>query len=70
MTGKRTTLLIKLQRLEASHRDALEAYNSTVNRTCMREVQETSQAIANKLRESEEMHGLGKIVDALMAAEQ
>jgi hypothetical protein len=48
-------LLTELESLQSRRRDAVEAYVSTGNRHCWREVREASQAIANKLRELEEM---------------
>ena len=62
--------LTELERLQAKRRDALEAYNRTGNRAFMREAQEASQAIANKLSEMEEMDGLTEAIDGLMGAEQ
>ena len=54
MTDQRSMLLIELERLQARRCDAVEAFVSTGDRTFWREVRETSQAIANKLRELEE----------------
>jgi hypothetical protein len=70
MADKRTALLIELERLQASRRDAMEAYNSTGNRAHMLEAREASHAIADKLSKLEEMNGLAKGVDALMGTEQ
>jgi flagellar biosynthesis/type III secretory pathway chaperone len=66
MIDQRGVLLTELVSLQAKRRDALDAYNRTGDRACMRKVQETSQAIADKLRELEEMDGLTRAVDGLM----
>jgi hypothetical protein len=68
MIDQRGVLLTELVSLQAKRRDALDAYNRTGDRACMREAQETSQAIADKLRELEEMDGLTRAVDGLMGA--
>jgi hypothetical protein len=56
-TDQRSILLNELEGLQARRRDAVNAFTSTGNQACWREVRDTSQAIADKLRELEEMHG-------------
>jgi hypothetical protein len=70
MADKRIMLLTKIESLQARRRDAVDAYVSAGNRACWREVCETSQAIAETLRELEEMDCLTKPVDMLAGAEQ
>jgi hypothetical protein len=53
---QRTILLTELEGLQARRRSAVDAFTSTGNQACWREVRDTSQAIADKLRELEEMH--------------
>jgi hypothetical protein len=55
MIDRRNTLLIELESLQTRRRDAVEAYVSTGDRNCWREVREASQAIAGKLQELEEV---------------
>jgi hypothetical protein len=53
---QRCILLNELEGLQARRRDAVDAYTSTGNQVCWREVRDASQAVADKLRELEEMH--------------
>ena len=62
--------LTELERLQAKRRDALEAYNGTGDRAFMREAQDASQAIADKLCELETTDGLTEAIDGLMGAGQ
>ena len=55
MTDRRNMLLTELENLQSRRRDAIEAYVSTGDRNRWREVREASQAIADALRELEEM---------------
>jgi hypothetical protein len=57
MTDRRDTLLTELESLQNRRRDAVEAYVSTGNQHCWREVREASHAIANKLLELEQTRG-------------
>jgi hypothetical protein len=70
MIDQRIRLLTELEALQTQRRDAIEAYNGTGDRACMREAQETSQAIADKLRELEEPDGMTEAIDDLMGAKQ
>ena len=55
MTDRRDMLLMELEDLQTQRRDAVEAYVSTGDRSCWREVRQASQAIAERLRELEGM---------------
>ena len=67
MIDQRNMFLMELEALQAKRRDALAAYNRTGDRAWMREAQEVSQAIANRLHEMEETDSLTRAVDGLMA---
>jgi hypothetical protein len=55
MTDRRNMLLRELEDFQTRRRDAVEAYVSTGDRNCWREVREASQAIAERLWELEGM---------------
>jgi hypothetical protein len=55
-TDQRSILLTELEGLQARRRNAVDAFTSTGNQACWREVRDTSQAIVDKLREREETH--------------
>ena len=69
MTDRRSMLLSELESLQSRRRDAVETYNRTGNRAYMLEAQQTSQAIADKLSELEEVDGLSQAIDGLMGSE-
>jgi hypothetical protein len=63
---QRDSLLMEVEGLQARRREAIETYNSTGNRACMREAREASQAIADKLHELEILDSLTEAIDGLM----
>ena len=72
MIDQRSKLIIELENLQKSRRDAVAAYNRTGDRNYWREACDVSQTITAKLHEFEEtgLDGLDKAIDGLMAAEQ
>jgi len=60
---QRDRLLMEVGGLQARRREAIETYNSSGNRTCMREAREASKAIAGKLHELEDLDSLTEAID-------
>ena len=72
MMDQRSRLLMELENLQKSRRDAVGAYKRTGDRNYWREACKVSQTIFAKLHELEEMglNSLDKAIDGLMVAEQ
>ena len=72
MIDQRSKLIIELENLQKSRRDAVAAYKRTGDRNYWREACEVSQTITANLLELEEtgLGSLDKAIDDLMAVEQ